>query len=101
MYLAETFFWQVSVLAALIICELFTRPHTILFSIEKQIYFPYMQSLYCYICFYKHVLENIRFDGWMLMAFHFIISSHFTGVTAISRMCELGQENVQPIKRPR
>ena len=35
------------------------------------------------------------------MDFRFIISSHFMVVTAIIRMCESGQENVQPIKRPR
>ena len=92
MYFEETYFWQVSVSAALIICELLTRPHMILFSKEKQIYFPYMHSLYCYIFFInKHVLENIRFTGRMLMDFYFIISSHFTGMTAIK--CELGQEN--------
>ena len=100
MYFAETYFWQVSVPAALIICELLPRPHMILLSMEKHIYFPYMHSLYCYI-FYKHELENIRFVEWILMYFHFIIFSHFMGVTAIIRMCELGQENVQPIKRPR
>ena len=42
-----------------------------------------------------------RFVGWTLMDFHFIISGHFMGVTAFIRICELGQENVQPIKRPR
>ena len=39
------------------------------------------------------MLENIRLVGWMIMDFHFIISSHFTGVTAIIQTCELGQEN--------
>ena len=37
----------------------------------------------------------------MLMDFHFIISSHFKGMTAIVPVYELGQENVQPMKRPR
>ena len=83
--------------AALIICELLTRPHMTLFSMKKQIYFPYMHSRYIYILI-KHVPENIiRFVGWMLMDYHFIISSHFTGVSAIIRMCDVGQENVQPI----
>ena len=37
MYFAEIYFWQVSVPAALIICELLTRPHMILFSIKIEL----------------------------------------------------------------
>ena len=56
-----------------------------------------MHSQYLlYFFLYKHVPENIRFIGWVVMDFHFIISSHFTSVTAFIRMCDLGQENVQP-----
>ena len=50
--------------------------------------------------FYKRVVKYLLW--WMdAYGFCFIIFGHFMGVNTIIRMCELGQENVQPVKRPR
>ena len=80
-------------------CVAYKTSYDLIFSGETELFYVYAFTILLY--YFINMFENICFVGWMLMDFHFIISSHFKGMTAIIPMYELGQENVQPIKRPR